>query len=350
MSIKKEHYVGLDKWRFFAFLLVFWQHINHLIFQNIYKISFLNNVNIESIEYTGGIGVQFFFVLSGFLITFLLVREHGLKEKINLKKFYLRRILRIWPLYYLIMFIGIFILPKILSDYHFTGDVFKSLIFLNNLDVQNQTMLTGIAWSVAIEEQFYLLWPIIFMFFYRRKLIFIAVIIALISIIYNLLNGVNVYFSTLGNTIYLMVGCIGALSFNKFRNWFNFLNNKIVIRLLTFILILFFLFRLKFSLIQILILPILFLLFIINEVLKNDNKKSSLFSNLGKYTYGMYLYHPLVIFIVKTIMDKFLMNYNHDLYFNFLLIVLSLMSTIIVSIISYNFFERPFLNLKSRFE
>lgn len=64
--------------------------------------------------YLGGLAVTFFFVLSGFLITYLLLIERDTKGTINIKNFYLRRVLRIWPVYYVIFVIGFLILPRLI--------------------------------------------------------------------------------------------------------------------------------------------------------------------------------------------------------------------------------------------
>ena len=61
----------------------------------------------------GQLGVSLFFVLSGFLITYLLLAEQDIYGSISVKKFYSRRILRIWPLYYLIVTLGLFVLPSL---------------------------------------------------------------------------------------------------------------------------------------------------------------------------------------------------------------------------------------------
>src|SRR5690606_12681648 len=116
----------------------------------------------------GGAGVDFFFVLSGFLITSLLLVELEKKGKINLGKFYMRRILRIWLLYYFVLLACYFILPY-LSIFYFEGysdaifvdfweKLLLSLFFLPNAAL---SFFPGIPyaaplWSIGVEEQFYL--------------------------------------------------------------------------------------------------------------------------------------------------------------------------------------------------
>src|SRR5206468_6085258 len=106
-----------------------------------------------------GFGVSIFFSLSGFLITYLLILENGL-HGINIRNFYLRRIFRIWPLYYLYFAICLILLlvlhinaePQTLLYYiFFAADV----PFILN----STLILLGHYWSIGVEEQFYLFWP-----------------------------------------------------------------------------------------------------------------------------------------------------------------------------------------------
>ena len=102
----KIHFPNLDALRFFAFLSVFISHIAVFLsftpvwFQPIKKLFLIH----------GDLGVNFFFVLSGFLISYLLFTERTESGEVSLKGFYKRRILRIWPLYFIVLIIGIFII------------------------------------------------------------------------------------------------------------------------------------------------------------------------------------------------------------------------------------------------
>src|SRR5690349_20307522 len=99
----KIYFKNLDSIRFIAAMMVFLQHgislsYRYLPIKNTVWEKLLNTIS------NGGTGVSIFFVLSGFLITYLLISEHELKTKISLKNFYIRRVLRIWPLYFLVVF------------------------------------------------------------------------------------------------------------------------------------------------------------------------------------------------------------------------------------------------------
>ena len=182
------YFKKLDSLRFFAFFLVFWQHIISSKFTVFNENDILGTL-IKNSLYTGGTGVHLFFVISGFLITFLMISEEKLNGRFNIKYFYIRRILRIWPLYYLILILGIFILPSLFKTFKFNGSIFKNLLFLNNFDMVDQQPNIGIAWSVAIEEQFYLFWPLLFIFFKRKNtLLIISSGLFLLSIIFTIKN------------------------------------------------------------------------------------------------------------------------------------------------------------------
>ena len=145
---------------------------------------------ISFVGIIGKLGVVLFFVLSGSLITYLLLAEEQSFNKISIKNF-LRRILRIWPLYYLIIFLVFFVLPNI-EIFTFPGhgkDVIYSnlfwklilfAIFFPNLVLS----LLGIVpyashtWSIGVEEQHYFIWPIILKYIkkYRVLLMFVIVV------------------------------------------------------------------------------------------------------------------------------------------------------------------------------
>ena len=122
----------------------------------------------------GGFGVTVFFFLSGFLITSLLRHEHARTGGINLRKFYLRRMLRIWPPMYITLGVvgtlcalGVFGLakpqlePLLFQVFHLAN--------YHQIFGQGQSMPgTGILWSLAVEEHFYLIWPVFFAFLFGR--------------------------------------------------------------------------------------------------------------------------------------------------------------------------------------
>ena len=102
--------------------------------------------------------VDFFFVLSGFLITFLLLKEHAKKNTISIRKFYIRRILRIWPLYFLLVLIGTIILPLILSFIDTFGAFFGPLFGVIIVDyylIKKSSLSNKDIYSVEADSAYY---------------------------------------------------------------------------------------------------------------------------------------------------------------------------------------------------
>lgn len=130
----------------------------------------LYHADIGSNLFTARHGVAGFFVLSGFLITWLLLKEQGLNGKVSLKDFYMRRALRIFPAYY------VFVAITISWDMLRGNEEIKPLIlpalfyYVNYHNAIEGHAAGSVAhlWSLAIEEQFYLLWPVLFIYLQQR--------------------------------------------------------------------------------------------------------------------------------------------------------------------------------------
>lgn len=177
---------------------------------------------VREYVHLGGIGVRVFFVLSGFLITGILLRSRTLRDRgettagVSLRRFYIRRALRIFPLYYLALAIawyahvsgareGIAWHATYLSNVHF---------FLVNAVRHGQWGgYVGHFWSLAVEEQFYLLWPWVILFAPRRWLPGIALAMAAVGPIFRF-----AVFTTTGNDVtqILLFGCIDSLALGAY--------------------------------------------------------------------------------------------------------------------------------------
>lgn len=127
----------------------------------------------------GGFGVEVFFVISGFIITHLLLKEADRIGTISLKNFYIRRAFRIWPAYYLFLF-TVFVLQRLQILGIATRDLVGSGLFVWNYTRAGNTWL-GHTWSLCVEEQFYLLWPALLWFFGPRKALRLAIAMLLIE-------------------------------------------------------------------------------------------------------------------------------------------------------------------------
>jgi peptidoglycan/LPS O-acetylase OafA/YrhL len=166
---ERVYFPELDGMRFIAFLLVYLFHegVPPSVLAQIVGSKVAN-----ALRSNGGYGVQLFFILSGYLITTLLLREETRYGRIALRAFWIRRTLRIWPLYYLIVFIGFFVLLPAESSFrspHFSSTVkthfLPFLLFLGNwsmaLNLPIESDALSVLWSVCVEEQFYLIVPLL---------------------------------------------------------------------------------------------------------------------------------------------------------------------------------------------
>jgi peptidoglycan/LPS O-acetylase OafA/YrhL len=185
-SSERIYFPELDGLRFFAFLSVYFFHGG--VTPGILA-SLIGTRAARAFRENGGFGVQLFFILSGYLITTLLLREEARFGRIDLRAFWIRRILRIWPLYYLILIIGFGVIP-LLDGWARTpryGEMLRQhvpafLAFLGNWSMIFVGPLPdwlSILWSVCVEEQFYVFVPLLIAVVppsYRRPVV--AVLIA----------------------------------------------------------------------------------------------------------------------------------------------------------------------------
>jgi peptidoglycan/LPS O-acetylase OafA/YrhL len=160
--MSRTYLKGLNSLRFFAAFFVIIQHGQI----SLAKLGF-TNWSGAAVFMRGGDAVEFFYVLSGFLITFLLQQEITRTSTISIRKFYLRRVFRIWPLYFLVVIIGFlflgFLYPKLTGQVFFDFPVWKGLLlffcFLPNLATSLYS--TGLLFplrTIGVEEQYYLFW------------------------------------------------------------------------------------------------------------------------------------------------------------------------------------------------
>jgi peptidoglycan/LPS O-acetylase OafA/YrhL len=109
MTDKIKYFLNLNGLRFIAASTVVIHHVEQT--KDLY--GFKNYFGNATVQLIGSMGVTLFFVLSGFLITYLLLQEKAVHQTVQLGKFYMRRVLRIWPLYYLVVLLGLFVFPHL---------------------------------------------------------------------------------------------------------------------------------------------------------------------------------------------------------------------------------------------
>lgn len=174
VSLKDAYYPALDGLRGVAILIVLLAHVGF----NRYVLPYHFYLNSNT-------GVQMFFVISGFLITTLLLKEKILTGTVSLKRFYLRRALRILPVAYLFL-LALVILNQVYRLKIPAADFFAALLFYKNMPMANEPY-TAHFWSLAVEEQFYLTFPLL-LYLSTNKCLVLALSIILIVPLVAILN------------------------------------------------------------------------------------------------------------------------------------------------------------------
>jgi peptidoglycan/LPS O-acetylase OafA/YrhL len=166
----------LDCLRFFAFLAVF---VHHTMPRQVdFYLAHHLPAALSDMAYAGAFGVDLFFCLSAFLITELLLREKEEIGYLNVKAFYIRRILRIWPLYFAFVLFS-FGLTFVDRSQHFSlSQLIMFLLLAGNWASSFSVISSVVAplWSVSIEEQFYLLWPLVVRKATRRHMLIVCLV------------------------------------------------------------------------------------------------------------------------------------------------------------------------------
>ena len=369
MNKKHVFFPGLNGLRFFAALFVLITHLELFKYLN----GFPNNWSNPLILSFGSVGVDLFFVLSGFLITYLLLVEKDATGKTSLRQFYIRRILRIWPLYFFIVFLTFLIIP-LFPLFPFSQGVknhyFEKLsLYIFMLPNAALAFFPGIsyatmAWSVGVEEQFYLFWPLLIKT--TKKLVFvmlgvIAFFSALKLVIFFLMHWQSGRDYTKWKDLIVMtriecmaLGGLGAyLLFYKKNAWLNIIYSPVCqwvcflgIVPATYLLIWLGIGGIKHWVYS------LFFLGIILNVASNQkvviNLETPLLNRLGKISYGIYMYQYFSIVISISIVKQFISPGNM-LLFNIIYYGLSFIITILISQLSYSFLELRFIKMKPRF-
>lgn len=394
MTKAKVYFPGLNGLRFFAAFAVIITHVElmkkFLGFDNLWfdagivqslpmkdivegKIHWMNPLVAEF----GPLGVVFFFVLSGFLITYLLLVEKQQTSTVAVRKFYLRRIFRIWPLYFLIFILGFFILPHFDAFYvpgqseslqeNFWGNFWCYLCILPNLGFAMYLAVPAIgqSWSIGVEEQFYIIWPVIMKWFKKPLAAILTVTFVLLAIKASVVLldrsidarwlSVLSKFLAMSKIECMTIGALGAwLLFTKKDRILKLIYSKtmLIASLLGVIILIYFTPRLLQDGVH-LVYAVCFLTIILNVSREGKlfvSLENRLFHVLGKISYGIYMYHLIVVTFVVFCFQRML-GKGAELGFieNFLIYLLSIGGTILISWLSYEFFELRFIKMKARF-
>ncbi|GAA3754142.1 acyltransferase family protein [Terriglobus aquaticus] len=334
----------LDAVRFVAFLLVF---LHHTSSQFVWRSPLIQ---------VTGLGLCLFFALSAYLITTLLLREKAQTGTVSLRDFYIRRILRIWPLYFLGLAVGLLLdwrygfFPTDRSWY------IAAALLVGNFAVYMPSFVLPL-WSISLEEQFYLLWPGL-----TRRLSHTGLLIACLALticswiatgIYGHLHADTanrVWFSSLVQMQMFTAGALLALRHDRQGCLLQNRALRIVALLLTPCI---WLAAIRFGgikggyapgALQLIVgyaAVALTCALILDALTAAPPRIPAFLAYLGRISFGLYVFHSPVFLLGKRYLP---------LHRPWTLLPAELCLTIAAAALSYRFFETPFLRLKQRFE
>lgn len=177
-------------------------------------IGHIQVANLKRLDAPGAqIGVNIFFVISGFLITLLLLNEESRTGTISLKNFYIRRVIRIFPVYYFILFV--YFILQLLNVFHLsTISWITSLTYTKYFNFGDPgDWETGHFWSLSVEEHFYFIWPSVFFFFKKYRTPFAIAIIIIVPFVRLFTSFPVMHFFTRADS--LMWGCLFAIYYDQ---------------------------------------------------------------------------------------------------------------------------------------
>lgn len=341
----------LDGFRGYAILLVIIGHF----YRDIIKVA--------------QFGVTLFFFVSGFLITKLLIYEYDKANTVHLKEFYLRRFFRLYPALLFMLLISVVVIltygyPLIITDilagiFYFTN--YFLVYFKPVLPAENYPLVSGVLWSLSVEEHFYLLFPFLFLLLFGKKNgIFSIVLLALLFLflIVKILVFTQVPYSDATRIIYftthcrvdsILFGCLAAIWMysGSSQRYMNALKSKAIAIVALIVLLLtelmpfpFFQNTLKYT-----FEGICFLLIIPGFQFREQNGwmrrivENKVMTYVGKLSYSLYLFH----WVARAIVNLYIPQKGIYWY------VLGIAMTIVLSLISFYYVEKPFLAIRRKF-
>ncbi len=362
-ATSRFYHPELDALRFFAFLIVFLHHAfpHQPEFWTKLGVPALLASVLSGIGATGAFGVSLFFVLSAYLITELLLREKELVGSLDVKSFYIRRILRIWPLYFFFLALAA-AMQWFVPGQHMgwrAGLAFSALAgnwYIVFIGFPSSVIFP--LWSVSIEEQFYLTWPLIVRRVSQATMIAFAVgllgvatatrfylgahhrweseiwcntlvqldPIAAGILLAVLLKGAVPQLSKLAR-VAMVAGGIACLAIAAL--YFGIKNDPLT----TWRIVLGY--------------PMVALggLLLVSAVLRDGARPAKPLVYLGRISYGLYVFHVLGLLIS----DNIVSNQTASLARYGLRVLVAFALTVTMAAISYRWLETPFLKLKQRF-
>ncbi len=375
----------LNSFRFCAAMGVLIQHVEEVK----KHLNWIHLFDYDAVRFLGNVCVTGFFVLSGFLITYLLFHEKKQTENIQIFSFYWRRIVRIWPLYYFSVFLYKIILVRLpLESKHliYTNSSFAIETVIPFVEISTTMewilllcllpqLLIAFGkiffpfhlWSIGVEEFFYVFWPVFIKKCqqYRRAFIFVIAGYMLLSLgvfaIWLILKktGSNytnhfqagIFFMYSQRISCMAIGALGAEAlFFKRHEMLAFIMQKKMLVIAPLLLFTMTLSGILFPVIIPEIYSILFIIIIIQIIhLPERFQSNPLYrttEKLGTYSYGIYMYHPFCIVLAFEVLRK--MQFSNTIFSNYFIVyAVTCCITWSIAFLSFRFFETPILRLKN---
>lgn len=347
-STERFYRPELDILRFVAFGMVFVAHTGWA----------------HALLRVGILGVPVFFFLSAFLITDLLLREQKRIGRVSVRRFYIRRILRIWPLYFAVLLVGFVVVNGIVHHSGMSGrDLAWYLLLVGNWRAATHGYLPlglGLLWSIGVEEQFYLAWPMLLRWLNRRGVLYAAIAMwfgSQLAVAILCLKSVpfqpGIWCNTFAQLQYFALGAATSVLLNgRLPNLPGLIRIEMAVACL-------FLFLTSLHLLLVdrpphirFVLPSLLLAGVGTELLffslfgLKPRRIARPTVYLGKISYGLYVFH-LCVWTAAEGLVAYLAPAHGGTFVQYLL---AIPITAGLAMFSYHFFEMPFLRLKSRFE
>lgn len=351
-KVSPVYYKGLNGIRAIAALSVIVSHLFEVMKE-------VNPAFAFSSMDMANFGVTMFFALSGFLITSLLLLEQQQTGAVHIKAFYVRRILRIWPIYYLYIALCVISIPLLTGTSILQPSLGYYLAFGANIPFILGGGLTGIShmWSIGVEEQFYAFWPWLF----RKvnniatKLWIVVIVLILLRVIgYVLLKQFD--FPWVYRVVHVVrfdcmgIGGIAALLYHQKSKWVQVLASVPAQLVSGTVLVLIALGKFRmWMLIEHQLVALLTVCIILANIVHTKpllQLENPVFNVLGKISYGLYVYHPLIIIVTVAMLKGTSLSVAA---MSWLLFAIALTASIVLSYLSYEYFEKPFLKWKTKF-
>ncbi len=373
-SSKRLFFPGLDELRALAALSVAVHHV--ALYQNRDGIPGLYRTFVAPcVSRLGANGVSLFFVLSGFLITYLLLTEKQRFGTIHLARFYMRRVLRIWPLYFLVVVLSFLILPILAKSCGWLqGERHYNLLitdlasnpwprallfvfFLPNLALRVGKPVVGgaQAWSVGVEEQFYAVWPLLMKFLSARGVLFCFLFLGFVyplspsllgKVSTPLASGLDYLVKLFPVHLMALGACAAHLLFFHESQVRRLIRSRVVFGINTLVLL--YLLWIEVSSVIFGAVVAIEILCVVQEGFQ-FNLRSKRLAKLGTISYGFYMLHPTIMFLSFGFINSVLNVPRSGFLYQALSYGFVIGGSLIASQLSYIWLERHFVRKKDRF-